>query len=152
MFSSQAAGQVQQQPLSSKCPGTLQQQHAEHEERTRAYSGLMQPNTWTHACSDTCVLHRCAGPGEANVTKLATKFGSQAATTQRVRINPVQFHFHTRSEHVLDGEPRHSRATTVCQSDTCLHRTVQQQQRRRTMAAVSAACHHVELCISWLTQ
>jgi hypothetical protein len=47
----------------------------------------------------------CADPGEANVTKLATKFSSTAATTQRVRINPVQFHFHTRSEHVLDGEP-----------------------------------------------
>jgi hypothetical protein len=50
------------------------------------------------------VLYRCADPGEANVTKLATKFNSQAATIQRVRINPVQFHFHTRSEHVLDGE------------------------------------------------
>lgn len=62
----------------------------------------------------------CADTGEANVTKLATKFNSKAANTERVRMVPVQFHFHTRSEHVLDGEqsvsPGFRRTTTMCQT------------------------------------
>lgn len=45
------------------------------------------------------------GAGPLATTKLTSKFTAAAASdVQRVKVAPAQFHFHTRSEHVLDGK------------------------------------------------
>lgn len=43
--------------------------------------------------------------GDPSTAKLTTKFGTNStASPQRVQLSPLQFHFHTRSEHVIDGK------------------------------------------------
>lgn len=46
----------------------------------------------------------CAAAGNPDTVTLVTKFRSGAGPAQRVKITPTQFHFHTRGEHMIDGE------------------------------------------------
>lgn len=48
-------------------------------------------------------------PGDPSTAKLVTKFNTTSGAAHRVKLSPTQFHFHTHSEHVIDGE-----ASVVC--------------------------------------